>query len=741
MHAENWKTIKDVLLEALKLAPSERRDYLLRADITAETRAEVESLVSLEAEAEDFMSLSVGEFSKDFLDQHAPPPDVLINQRIGIYEIVSELGFGGMGAVYLAARADGKFEQRVAIKMLKREFNTEKIRRTFKREKEILATLAHPNIATLLDAGTTPDGIPYLVMEYVKGDPIDEFCRSRKLSLNARLKLFNKVCEAVAFAHRNLIVHRDLKPSNILVNEDGEPKLLDFGISKLLDAKADDASNITHLGAMTPHYASPEQIKGEPVTTATDVYSLGVVLFKILTERFPYNFGNKTNGNLLREITDTAPMLPSDAATRRHNDTAIKSSDNWKPSAAPALRVSASELRGDVDNIILKSLRKAPGRRYQTVEQFSADIWRYVDGLPVLARPATFSYRASKFYGRNKVSVLAATFILISLFAGIAVAVSQANAAKAQARIAVEAQHQAELETERAKAEKQKAERTSRFMQGFLEYANPNWYGRGKGRMDVTVREAIDDAAKRIDKELADEPEVRADLHYTAGEVYRTHGEYELSLRHFRQSLDLYRQVYGEQHPKVARGLYYVCVGMGRMGASIEEVEPLLRQAVAMMRQTDPDNVNLPYMLQSLASWIISGERRNKDESRLAEAESLILESRSLFVRHYGEDHGPTLTVGHQMAMLARTRGDLARAESIREENVGRFRQFAEGGHDHIWALFYLAEAKHALGKGAEAETLFGQAFEMGRRRWGANDFRFKRLARDIGRARASARF
>jgi serine/threonine protein kinase len=718
MHAENWKTIKEVLLEALNLAPSARREYLQRADISAETRAEVESLLVLEAEAEDFMSLSVGEFSRDFLDRQALPADALINQKIGVYQIVSELGVGGMGAVYLATRADGKFEQRVAIKLLKREFNTEQIRRTFKREKEILATLAHPNIATLLDAGTTDDGIPYLVMEYVKGWPIDEYCQSHSLSLKARLKLFNKVCDAVAFAHRNLIVHRDLKPSNILITEDGEPKLLDFGISKLLDAKAEDAGNVTQMGALTPQYASPEQIKGEPVTTATDIYSLGVVLFNLLTENYPYNLGNKINGTLLREITETAPALPSESALTY---------------------ISPSLLRGDLDNIVLKSLCKEPARRYQTVEQFSADLWRYIDGLPVLARPATFSYRANKFYRRNKVSVLAAVFILVSLFGGIAVAVSQANAARAQARIAAEAQAEAKLETERAQAEKQKAERTSRFMQGFLEYANPNWYGRGKGRMDVTVREAIDDAAKRIDKELADEPEVRADLHYTVGEVYRTHREYELSLRHFRQSLDLYRQVHGEQHPKVARGLYYLCVGMGRMGASVEEVEPLLRQAVAMMRQTDPDNVNLPYMLQSLASWIISGERRNKDESRLAEAESLVLESKSLFVRHYGEDHGPTLTVGHQMALLARTRGDLARAESIREENVRRFRQFAEGGHDHIWALFYLAEAKLALGKSTEAETIFAQAAELGRRQWGANDFQFEKLVKNINQARAAA--
>ncbi len=717
MHAENWKTIKDILLEALNLAPSARREYLEGADISAEARAEIESLLVLEAEAEDFMSLTVGEFSRGFLDQHDAAANALINQRIGVYQIVSELGVGGMGAVYLAARADGKFEQRVAIKMLKREFNTEKIRRTFKREKEILATLAHPNIATLLDAGTTDDGIPYLVMEYVKGEPIDEFCQSRALSLNDRLKLFNKVCDAVAFAHRSLIVHRDLKPTNILINEDGEPKLLDFGISKLLDAEAEDAGSVTQLGALTPQYASPEQIKGETVTTATDVYSLGVVLFNLLTESFPYGFGNKTNGNLLREITDAAPTPPSGAA-RTH--------------------ISPSQLRGDLDNIVLKSLCKEPEGRYPTVEQFSADIWRFVDGLPVLARPATFSYRARKFYGRNKVSVAAAAFIFISLFAGIAVAVSQAKAARAQARIAAQAQAEAELGTERATAEKRKAERTSRFMQSFLEYANPNWYGRGKGRMDVTVREAIDDAGTRIETELSDEPEVRADLHYTVGEVYRTHGEYEIALRHFRQSLDLYRQVHGEEHPKVARGLYYLSVGLGKTGAGIEEIEPLLRQGIAMMRRADPDDLNLPYMLQALASWLTSGERQNKSESRLAEAESLLLEAKTLFTRHYGENHLATISADSSLATLALTRGDLTRAESMSEEVLGRYRQAEEGGHSHIWMLVSLAKVKLALGKGAEAETLFEQASELGRTHWGANDFRFKHLAGSINHARAA---
>ncbi|MEJ7578746.1 MAG: serine/threonine-protein kinase [Pyrinomonadaceae bacterium] len=641
MHAENWKTIKEILLEALKLDASRRRGYLERADITPETREEVESLLVLETEAEDFMSLSVGEYSKDFLDLNEPPA-ALINQKVGIYEIVSELGFGGMGAVYLATRADGKFEQKVAIKMLKREFNIEKIRRNFKREKEILATLAHPNIAKLLDAGTTEDGIPYLVMEYVEGEPIDEFCKDRKLSLNHKLKLFNKVCDTIAFAHRSLVIHRDLKPSNILVTKDGEPKLLDFGISKLLDAKAEDANTVTHLGAMTPQYASPEQIKGEPVTTATDVYSLGVVLFKILTESFPYRFGNKTDGNLLREITETAPTLPSEAALRS------------EPPIPP------SQLKGDLDNIILKSLRKEPERRYQTVEQFSADIWRFVDGLPVLARPATFSYRARKFYGRNKVSVLAAAFILISLSAGIAAAVSQATAARAQARIASEARREAELETERAQAEEEKAEKISRFMAKIISYANPAWYAEGaKFNGETKVIDAMDELGERIDIEFAGQPDTQSELHHKFAEVYnfyrqgaRAEGAREKELYHAKRALEFRKQFYGEHHELVAKDLFYL-VGAGAVEsgeANDENYAKTLAKAIQMMRETNPGNLNLPYMLSAYANHLTSPEytpQRHEtylqaaipptDEVKYQLAERYYKEALPIYWEHYKE--------------------------------------------------------------------------------------------------------
>lgn len=264
-----------------------------------------------EAVSADFMSLEITDFTKDFTPEEKME-NSLVGQKIGIYEIVGELGFGGMGAVYLAERADGKFAQKVAVKMLRREFNTEQIRRNFKREKEILAKLDHPFIARLLDAGKSEDGIPFLVMEYVEGLPIDQFCENENLSLTERLKLFNKVGEAVSFAHQNLIIHRDLKPSNIIVTKSGEPKLLDFGISKLLDAEdAENKTALTLLGAMTPEYASPEQIKGEIVTTATDIYSLGVVLYKILTNNLPFQSKGKTNSELLKAITEDEPTAPS----------------------------------------------------------------------------------------------------------------------------------------------------------------------------------------------------------------------------------------------------------------------------------------------------------------------------------------------------------------------------------------------------------------------------------------------
>ena len=588
MKAEYWKEIEGIVADALEVKTSERRKFIEKRCATSpEIKREVESLLENEAGAENlFKSPAVADYAQFF--RADDELDAVVGQEIGNYRILRELGCGGMGAVYLAERNDGKFSQRAAIKMLRREFNVEKVRQTFRREKEILAKLIHPSIARLLDTGTTDDCIPFLVMECVEGEPIDKYCERRKLSLKERLKLFNRICEAVSFAHHNLIIHRDLKPSNILVTETGNPKLLDFGISKLLDAEnAEDQTLITAFGAMTPEYASPEQIKGETVTTATDIYSLGVVLFKILTGALPYDFKNKTNGNLLKEITDSEPTLASEAAFKSTSDG----------------RISASELKGDLDNIVQKALSKEPNRRYQTVEQFASDIWRFIDGLPVAARPATLAYRANKFFQRNRISVIAACLIFLSLIGGIAVAMRQAKTAREQAAIAFDAQRQAEMNAAHAKAEEEKAKKISDFMSKIIAYGSPHWMSPGyKYKGETKVTEALKELDEQIDIEFAGQPDVQAELHLRFYNAYHFHvGEDFIRKKRFHvdRALELRKQIYGDYHEKVAEALFTKWSALPTDDPLQAEV---LMEAINMMLGTNPNNINLPYMYEGYTS-------------------------------------------------------------------------------------------------------------------------------------------
>jgi hypothetical protein len=352
-------------------------------------------------------------------------------------------------------------------------------------------------------------------------------------------------------------------------------------------------------------------------------------------------------------------------------------------------------------------------------------------------------YRTRKFVQRNKVAVAAAALVVASLLGALAIALTQAQRATAQARAAREQRDAAQRATERA-------ERTSRFMQSLLNYANPHWYDRGNARTDITVREAIEDLVARMGTELADSPEVRGDLHYTVGEVHRTHGDHAVALEHFRQSLELYRQVHGNDHPKVARGMFYVSL----FADDIAHAEPLLRDGIVIMRAADAGNVNLPYMLEYLAFWLMSAEGESRTAERLREAEALLEEARLLFIPHYGEIHTTIATLDHALVLLARLRGDAARAEETRlrnvkrfaeleqtrQESLARFRETDAGGYYHIWALFYLAEAKLALGKTDEAEPLVLEAVERARATWSAGDPRSADLRRYIERARAATR-
>jgi serine/threonine protein kinase len=341
----------------------------------------------------------------DELTAALPDESPNIGRRIGPYRITRLLGAGGMGVVYLAERV-GDFSQQVALKLIRPGMASRAVVSRFRSERQILAVLEHPNIARLLDGGATEDGQPYLVMEYVDGVPITVHATDRALTLRDRLLLFRKICAAVHHAHQNLIVHRDIKPANILVTADGAPKLMDFGIAKLLgDAAADEAAPATQTGwrAMTPEYASPEQVRGLPMTTATDVYSLGIVLYELLTEQRPYAFATDTPSDVERIIVETEPRPPSAVAP---------------PSLSRALA-------GDLDTIVLKALDKDASRRYDSVDRLSADVQRHLDGAPILARPQTFGYRASRFIRRHRLAVGAAALVFMSLVVGLGAAVWQ----------------------------------------------------------------------------------------------------------------------------------------------------------------------------------------------------------------------------------------------------------------------------------------------------------------------------
>lgn len=405
-----WQQIKSILADAL-----EREDRAERARFVEQScqgdaalRREVESLLDRETTVLETIADGAGTVLR------AQPGTANAGRRLGAYELVREVGRGGMGAVYLAQRADGRFEQQVAVKLLKRGTDTEEVLRRFHAERRILARLEHPNIARLLDGGETGDGLPFFVMEYVPGVPLTAFARQHGLSVRARLELFGKVCAAVQFAHQNLVVHRDLKPGNILVTANGEPKLLDFGLARLLGPPEGDASALEitteQSRRLTPAYASPEQARGAALTTVSDVYSLGAILYELLANRAPHTFSSPhpPPAELLRVITEQEPVRPSVAAEAR-------------------LRPL---LRGDLDNIVALAMRKDFARRYQTVSALADDLRRHLASRPVRARADTWRYRTAKFVHRNKTGVAVGGLVFLALTAAVVVSLREARQAE-----------------------------------------------------------------------------------------------------------------------------------------------------------------------------------------------------------------------------------------------------------------------------------------------------------------------
>jgi eukaryotic-like serine/threonine-protein kinase len=431
-----WDEIKEKLQLALDMEPAERLAYLHALDATDPAlRKEVESLLESHQQAGDSF------LNAPALASVEPDPELhrsaMIGRRIGSWQIVAWIGAGGMGEVYRAVRADEQYQKQVALKQLRLGPDPSFVIGRFKNERQILASLEHPNIARLLDGGTTEDGLPYFVMELIEGQPIDEFCNAHRLSISERLVLFRKVCAAVQYAHQCLIVHRDIKPGNILVTADGTPRLLDFGIAKILteDSGINGARTATAFAALTPGYASPEQVLGNPITTASDVYSLGVVLYELLTGRPPYRILNRSPREIERAVCETEPERPSSAVIRIQTTGAPQAETGSPETAAVpegSLQKLSKRLAGDLDNIVLMALRKEPARRYASVDQFSQDIQRHLEHLPIIARKATAIYRARKFVARYKSGVAAAALVGLTLIAGVVISLREARLARAE---------------------------------------------------------------------------------------------------------------------------------------------------------------------------------------------------------------------------------------------------------------------------------------------------------------------
>ena len=538
LDAERWGRLQTLFEEAQELTVDQLESFLQDLDETdASLRDELRAMLEQDETPltlEQWLTGSVAAGTSSYDDEatevdprslagEAPTTDAWIGRRVGAYRLDAELGAGGMGKVYTASRVDGTYQQQVAVKLMNRAMGSASAEQRFRRERQILARLEHPNIARILDGGVTEDQVPYLVMEKVEGDSVIRVADRRRLTVGERLDLFLDICRAVDAAHRQMVVHRDLKPGNVLVDTDQQVKLLDFGIAKLLSPATDDSASdaggpepLTDRVPLTPAYASPEQVLGQSVTMATDVFALGLLLWELLVGERAQALEDDSLSTLVQTICKERVAEPSRAIGSLASNVA---------SQRAALRGSTprrwrKDVQGDLDTIVSRCLRKDPARRYGTAGELERDLWRFRQGLPVEARPDSLSYRTRKFVARHKLGVAAAILVVLSLVVGLGFALSGLERAQAAER--------------RAAAEAQAMRQTADFLVGLFEVADPK-----ERTEDPSARQLLDRAAAEITRDLEQSPEVRARLLGTLGRVYSNLGAFDRSLGMYEQQVAL----------------------------------------------------------------------------------------------------------------------------------------------------------------------------------------------------------
>lgn len=618
MSLVHWPRVKALFDQVRQQPPGRRTAFLDDACGGEEAlRLEVERLLAADAAADAFFD-TLGDA---LLGSPDDPVALPIPETVGPWRIIRELGRGGMGQVFEAVRADGLYEQRVALKLVRPGLAPDLVAR-FRAERRLLAALEHPGIARLLDGGVADDGRPYFVMEFVEGEPMLTHADAARLGVEARLRLFLAVCEAVAYAHQKLIVHRDLKPNNLLVTLEGDPKLLDFGIAKLMDEGGEEGLTRTGLHLMTPEYAAPEQVTGGPVSTATDVYALGVLLFELLTGHRPYVFAERSPQAVAHAICEQAPDRPSTVVARSSERRSVHGETRTvTPEEVAARRGTRTErlrrrLTGDLDVICLQALRKEPERRYASVEALAADVRRHLEGRPVSARSDTVGYRVGRFVRRHRAGVFAAAAVVLALAVGLGAALWQADRAEAAA-------DEAHAEAERAEREAATAAQVSDFLVGIFGASTP-----AERRGDsLLVEDVLERGAARLDEDLSEQPAVRARMQAVLGRVYHElgrlgradsllsaalasgdltdpdeavnarhvlagvqmdAGDFDASIASAQAALDEVQTHHAGDHALVAASLTqigYAYVSQGRF----DEAEPPLTEAVAMQRRLHPE--------------------------------------------------------------------------------------------------------------------------------------------------------
>ena len=743
---QRWLKISAHLDHALDLSPVARDAWLKELAATdPELAAELAEMLA------DHRQLR----SQGFLDESplresdAPLSGVII----GAYTLISRIGEGGMGSVWLGRRSDGRYEGQVAVKLLNAALVGRGGEERFRREGVILARLSHPHIASLIDAGVSNTGQPYLVLELVTGEHLDAYCDERRLSLERRIRLFLDVLAAVSHAHANLIVHRDLKPSNVLVNQAGAVKLLDFSIAKLMEDNGVSVLTQDSGAALTPKYAAPEQVVDEPISIGTDVYSLGVLLYELVSGQHPYGAAVKTSADFTRAIVDQEPLPVSAAFAKAPAESR---------SLVAAQRATTPDRLGralgrDLETILHKSLKRVPGERYGSVAELADDLRRYLDDQPIAARPDTVRYRAVKFVRRHRRGLAAVTVIVTAIVAIVAFYTMQLA-----------------TERDRARLQAEKASEVSQLLRSVLLSADPyrDPDASADGAATPSARTLLDTLAARIANELSEQPEVQAEMLTVIGRTYERLGLIDKALPLLERALDIGRRSFPLPDARVAQTLNDLGVLQRRLG-NLAAAAPLLTESLSMRRAVvGGDDKDVAVTLSEYGRVL-------RDLGRLDDADRATREALALRLKIFGEEHRETATNKSDLGLLLMDRGELAEAERLfrdslatterllgrehpnaaasknfvgnvlaakgdlsgaeklqREALIVRQRIFGPGNPESAIAVQALAATLEMQGRHQEAESLLSDAYGFAKAALGADNPRVVNLAVDLSRVR-----